>query len=100
MLLEPVILFLVFVPIFVPLAHAVGIDLIHFGIVAVVATLFGLITPPVGLLIYLTAAQAEAPVHLVIKELLPFLLAMVLLLGALVLIPDLSLWLPGLVFGR
>jgi tripartite ATP-independent transporter DctM subunit len=96
MVIEPIILLLVFLPIFIPAVIAVGIDLTHFGIVAVMATLFGLVTPPVGLLIFLTAAQADAQAHLVVKELLPFLLALVLLLAILILVPGLSLWLPNM----
>lgn len=97
--LEPVTLLVVIVPILVPTAHAVGIDPIQLGIVAVLATLVGLITPPVGFLIYLTAAQAQVRAGPVIRELSPFVLVLILLLVALVFIPGLSLWLPRLVFG-
>jgi len=97
--LEPVTLLVVIVPILVPTAHAVGIDPIQLGTVAVLATLVGLITPPVGFLIYLTAAQAQVRAGPVIRELSPFVLVLVLLLVALVFVPGLSLWLPRLVFG-
>ena len=65
----------------------------------VLATLLGLITPPGGVLIYLTAAQAGAQVHHEVRELVPVIAALVLLLAALVLFPPLTLWLPGLFFG-
>ncbi len=97
--LEPVTILVVLVPLMIPTALAVGIDLTQFGIVAVLATLLGLITPPVGFLIYLTAAQAGAQVHHEVRELVPFIAALVLLLAALVLFPPLTLWLPGLFFG-
>lgn len=97
--LEPVTLLVVIVPILVPTAHAAGIDPIQLGTVAVLATLVGLITPPVGFLIYLTAAQAQVRAGPVIRELSPFVLALVLLLVAMVFIPGLSLWLPRLLFG-
>ena len=58
----------------------------------VLATLLGLITPPGGFLIYLTAAQAGAQVHHEVRELVP-------VIAALVLFPPLTLWLPGLFFG-
>ncbi len=97
--LEPVTILVVLVPLMIPTAQAVGIDMTQFGVVAVLATLLGLITPPVGFLIYLTAAQAGAQVHHEIRELVPFITALVLLLAALVLFPPLTLWLPGIFFG-
>ncbi|MEQ8500211.1 MAG: TRAP transporter large permease [Sneathiellaceae bacterium] len=97
--LEPVTLLVVIVPILVPTAQAVGIDPIQLGTVAVLATLVGLVTPPVGFLIYLTAAQAQVRAGPVIRELSPFVLVLILLLVALVFIPGLSLWLPRLFFG-
>lgn len=97
--LEPVTILVVLVPLMIPTARLVGIDLTQFGVVAVLATLLGLITPPVGFLTYLTAAQAEARVHHVVRELVPFMVALVLLLAALVVFPGLTLWLPNLLIG-
>ncbi len=93
--LEPVTTLLVLIPLFLPLCGQVGIDLVHFGIVTVLATLIGMCLPPVGFLIYLTAAQAQADVVAVARELVPFILALVLLLVALALLPGLALWLPA-----
>lgn len=95
-ILDPVTLFIVFVPILVPTAKVVGIDLTHFGVVAVLATMLGLVTPPVGILIFLTSAQASAPVRLVIREMIPFVSALFVLLAALIVFPGLTLWLPQL----
>jgi tripartite ATP-independent transporter DctM subunit len=99
LILEPVIILVVLVPLMIPTAKAVGIDLIQLGVVSVLATLIGLITPPVGFLIFLSAAQAEAPAHRVVRELLPFVAALVLLLVLLVAFPELSLFLPRMVMG-
>jgi len=99
MVLDPVTLFAVFVPIMVPTAAVVGIDLTQMGVIATLATMLGLLTPPVGMLVFLTSAQATAPVHHVFKELVPFLGALLLLLAALIIFPQLSLWLPGLLLG-
>lgn len=95
---EGVILLIVFVPLMIPAARLVGIDLVHMGVVTVLATLIGMILPPIGILIYVTAAQAEARAHHVVAELLPFIAALTLLLAILIVFPQLSLWLPGLVF--
>ena len=70
-ILEPVTILVVIVPLMIPTAQTVGIDLTQFGVVAVLATLIGLVTPPVGFLIYLTGAQAEANVIDVVRELAP-----------------------------
>jgi tripartite ATP-independent transporter DctM subunit len=93
--LEPITTLLVLIPLFLPLCARVGIDLVHFGIVTVLATLIGMCLPPIGFLIYLTAAQAQADVVEVTRELLPFVIALVLLLFVVAMIPALSLWLPA-----
>lgn len=94
--LEPTTILVVVVPVLVPAALVAGIDLVHLGVVVVLATAMGLVTPPVGVLLYLTAAQAGAPALEVVRESLPFLAALALLLLALILAPPLVLWLPGL----
>jgi tripartite ATP-independent transporter DctM subunit len=94
--LDPVTLFAVFVPIMVPTALVVHINLTQLGVVAVLATMLGLITPPVGMLVFLTSAQASTTAYYVFKELIPFLGSLLLLLVALILFPQLSLWLPEL----
>ena len=97
--LDPVTLFVVFIPLLVPLARDVGIDLVHLGVVAVLSTMFGLISPPVGLLYSLTAAQAETSVDSVVRELTPFLIALLMQMAAVIAFPALSLWLPRLLLG-
>lgn len=97
--LDPVTLFAVFVPIMVPTASVVGIDYTQMGIVAVLATLLGMVTPPVGMAVFVTAAQAMTPSHQVFKELMPFLAALFVLLALLIIFPQLSLWLPQVLMG-
>ena len=92
--LEPITLLIVIVPVLVPTAVAGGVDLVHLGVAAVLACSIGLVTPPVGILLYITGAQAEARPLAVIREAAPFLFALLALLLALVVVPDLVLWLP------
>jgi TRAP-type C4-dicarboxylate transport system permease large subunit len=99
MFLDPITVFVVFVPMMVPTAAAVGISFTQMGVVAVLANLLGLGTPPVGMVVFLCAAQANSPVHHVFKEIMPFLGALFLLLVLLILFPQLSLWLPQLLMG-
>lgn len=94
--LEPVTLLVVVVPLLVPAAQAAGVDLVHLGVVAVLAAAIGLVTPPVGVLLYITAAQAQAGAMSVITETLPFLAALLAILAVVIAAPELVLWLPGL----
>ncbi|MEM9011233.1 MAG: TRAP transporter large permease [Pseudomonadota bacterium] len=97
--LEPVTILVVVAPILAPAAILAGIDVTQLGIVFVLACAIGLVTPPVGVLLYLTAAQAGAGVATVARESLVFLLALIALLIAVALWPALTLWLPGIVNG-
>lgn len=94
--LEGTTILLIIVPVFIPTAMALGIDLVHFGVMVVVNIMLGLITPPYGLLLFIMTRIAAVPLRDLVRDVLPFLWAM---LGALALItffPDLVLWLPRL----
>lgn len=96
-LLEGITILLVIVPIFIPTARALGIDMVHFGVVVVVNLMIGLITPPYGLLLFVVANIARARLLPVIRDILPFLLALLAALTFITLAPDVVLWLPRLV---
>lgn len=85
------------VPILLPLLNQVGIDLVHFGFVVVLNPMIGLITPPVGILLYLTSSMAEVKLELMLKELPPFFIALLLVLAVFTFVPDIVLWPPNLV---
>lgn len=95
-LLEGTTILLVVVPVFIPTANALGIDLVHFGIVCVVNIMLGLITPPYGLLLFVMASISGQKLNAIVREVLPFLVAMLLALGLITFFPGLSLWLPRL----
>jgi tripartite ATP-independent transporter DctM subunit len=85
---------LIFVPILIPTVNALGIDLVHFGVVVVVNAMIGLITPPYGLLIFIVSNFTQEPLRKIVAELMPFIIG---LLGALAIItvwPDFVLYLP------
>ncbi|MER8375869.1 TRAP transporter large permease [Mesorhizobium sp. M1406] len=95
-LLEGTTILLVVVPVLIPTARVLGLDMVHFGIMVVVNIMIGLITPPYGLLLFIMTRIAEVPLRDLVRDVLPFLWAMI---GALVLItffPGLVLWLPRL----
>ncbi|MCV3211212.1 TRAP transporter large permease [Mesorhizobium sp. YC-39] len=94
--LEGTTILLVVVPVLIPTAHALGIDMVHFGVMVVVNIMLGLVTPPYGLLLFIMTRIAEVPLRDLVRDVLPFLWAMI---GSLVLItffPGLVLWLPRL----
>jgi C4-dicarboxylate transporter DctM subunit len=93
-LLEGSTILLVVVPVLVPTAQALGVDMVHFGVVVVVNIMLGLITPPYGLLLFIVAKLSDAPISAVVRDTLPFIAAMVAALMLITFVPDLVLWLP------
>ncbi|MEM9106361.1 MAG: TRAP transporter large permease [Pseudomonadota bacterium] len=96
--LEPVTLLIVVAPIIAPAAVLAGIDITQLGIVFVLSSSIGLVTPPVGMLLFVTASQADAPVTEVVRESALFLVALVALLMTIVAWPALTSYL-GTVLG-
>ena len=93
-LLEGSTIILVILPIFIPTAKALGIDLVHFGVVCVVNIMIGLITPPYGLLLFIITAISGAPLRSIIRDTMPFVCALVIALAIITYFPDTVLWLP------
>jgi len=92
--LDATTIILVIIPLFLPTCRELGVDLVHFGVVAVVNCMIGLITPPYGILLFVLNAVTSIPLSEIIREIWPFLIALLIALLALVLLPDLVLWLP------
>jgi C4-dicarboxylate transporter DctM subunit len=95
-LLEGSTILLVVVPIFIPTAKALGIDLVHFGVVVVVNIMIGLLTPPYGLLLFVLASMTKQPLWAIVREAAPFIVAAILVLVFITVVPDSVLWLPRL----
>ena len=96
--LEGLSIVLITVPLVMPLFQQFGIDPVHYAIIVVINIEMAMLTPPVGLNLFVLAGVAKAPVSEVIRGILPFLGIMALLLAAVTFIPDLSLKLPGLIY--
>jgi TRAP-type C4-dicarboxylate transport system permease large subunit len=84
------------VPIFIPTAKALGIDLVHFGVVVVVNIMIGLLTPPYGLLLFVLANMTKQPLGAIVREALPFIMMAIVVLVIITIVPDSILWLPRL----
>lgn len=92
--LDATTIILVILPLFIPTLIALGIDPVYFGVVAVVNCMIGLITPPYGILLFVINGTTGIPLGEIIREILPFLAALLISLLVMILFPDLILWLP------
>lgn len=93
-LFDATTMLLIVVPLFLPTCRALGIDLVHFGVVIVVNIMIGLITPPYGVLLFVINALTGIPLKDIIREIWPFLAVLILALIVMTLVPDIVLWLP------
>jgi len=93
-LLDASTIILVIVPLFVPACKALGIDLVHFGVVVVVNAMIGLITPPYGVLLFVINATTGIGLRDMIREIWPFIAVLVLALLIMILVPEVVLWVP------
>ena len=91
---EGIPVLIIFAPIFVPVMAHFGVNIVHFGVVFVMAVLIGSVTPPVGILLYLCCGIAKIPVSQASKIIWPFVLMLVLVLYLCVLFPALVTFIP------
>ncbi len=96
-ILEGSTILLIIVPILIPTAKALGIDLVHFGVVAVVNIMIGLLTPPYGLLLFIIANMTKQSLAAIVREAAPFILMAVAVLALITFVPETVLWLPRLI---
>ncbi len=94
--LEGTTILLVIVPVLLPTAQLLGVDPVHFGVVAVFNIMIGLVTPPFGLLLFMMVRIAEIPLSDLVREMIPFLAVMIGALALITLVPDLVLFFPRL----
>jgi tripartite ATP-independent transporter DctM subunit len=92
--LEGTTILLVIVPVLIPTAQALGIDMVHFGVVAVVNIMLGLITPPYGLLLFIMTRISGSPMRAIIGDVMPFLWTLIGALVVFTFVPETVLWLP------
>lgn len=93
-ILDATVIILVIIPLFIPTCRELGIDLVHFGVLIVVNSMIGLITPPYGILLFVINAVTGIPLKEIISEIWAFLAILLAALLAMILIPDIVLWLP------
>jgi len=96
MIMDMAPIILIATPILLPVATSIGISPIQFGIMVVLNCGIGLLTPPVGAVLFIGSAVAKRPMEKIVRATLPFYLCMLITLLLLTFIPQISLWLPGL----
>lgn len=87
---------MVFLPVMFPLATAIGMDPIHFGLIFSVIVIVGYITPPVGVVLFVTSSASKIPFPKLCKTIWPFAITAAIITTALAYLPDLVLWIPRL----
>jgi C4-dicarboxylate transporter DctM subunit len=92
--LEGSTIILIIVPVLIPTANALGIDIIHFGVVVVFNVMIGLVTPPYGLLLFVVKRVSGAPMGAILRDIFPFLLGLIGALMLITLFPSLVLFIP------
>ena len=94
-LIEPLPAMVIFLPALLPVAPLLGIDPIHFGALIVINLVIGLLTPPVGMLLFVVANIGKIPLGELSRGIIPFLLWSIVVLGLLIYFPSLTTWLPA-----
>ncbi len=100
MFMDSTVLILLLSSILIPVAQQLGIDLVHFGVVMVLTLTIGLLTPPVGLVMYVVSTIFDCSLQDFLRESWPFLVATMLVIILVIFAPEIVLFLPNLVFGK
>ena len=90
---------IILTPLLCPVLEEYGVDLVQFGVIFQLTIMIGLLTPPVGMLLFVITGVSGVPMQNTLKNLWPFFVVLLLLLAMLIFIPDISLWLPRLRYG-
>ena len=96
--METIAAITILVPVLLPIAIQIGIDPVHFGIILILNLMLGLLTPPVGMVLYVLAKVSDIPFERCVISTAPFLIPLVVVLLLLTFIPSITMWLPTLIY--
>lgn len=96
MILDNIPNIMILTPIFLPMATAIGMDPVHFGIMMTANLAIGMVTPPMGINLYVASSMTKIPVLKIARAAIPFLISFFIALLLIAFIPQLSLWLVGM----
>ncbi len=100
MFMDSTVLILLLTSILIPIAKQVGLDLVHFGIILVMTLTIGLLTPPVGMVMYVVCSIFDCSIEEYMKESKLFFMAVLVLIVLIILLPDLVLFIPNMIYGK
>ena len=95
-ILDTSVIILVIIPLFLPFARELGIDMVYFGVIMVVNCMIGMITPPYGIILLVINNLTKIPLNEILRELIPFILTLIVALMVMIFNPSIILWLPRL----
>jgi len=98
--MDIIAILVILTPVLMPVIYYLGVDPVHFGVVYVLNLMIGLITPPVGLVMFVTCAISGTETKEYIKAVWPFWISLIILLIIITLVPEIVLWLPNIIFGE
>ncbi|WAP68602.1 TRAP transporter large permease [Jiella pelagia] len=96
--METVAAITILVPVLLPVAEKVGIDPVHFGVILVLNLMIGLLTPPVGMVLYVLSRVSKIPFERCVSATLPFLVPLFVVLALVTFVPSVTMWLPTLLY--
>ncbi|MGE4283673.1 MAG: TRAP transporter large permease [Clostridia bacterium] len=91
---------MILTPVMLPVVISFGVDPVHFGIIMVINLMIGLMTPPVGMILYVLSSISKVPFERIAKEFVPYIIVLVIILQFITYIPEITLWLPNLLFNN
>lgn len=95
---DPTVNIMLFVPIVMPLAKTIGMDPVHFGVMVVFNCMIGLVTPPVGTLLFCLCGFEKMPLEVLVKAIWPFIWILLSILVLITMVPEIVLTLPNILF--
>ena len=98
--LEGIAVLIITIPVFMPIVQQLGVDPVQFGVIMILCSMLGLLTPPVGMSLYAVASISELSIWELSHEMWPYLVGIFIVLLAITFIPQVSLWLPGILMGH
>ena len=96
MFMEPGAILTLMLPVLVPIAQAIGLDLVHFGVVMVLNLMIGQVTPPFGVCLFIISDLARVKLEILYKSILPFIIPLIVTLLMCTYIPGIVTWLPNM----
>ena len=98
--LEGIAVLIITIPVFMPIVQQLGVDPVQFGVIMILCSMLGLLTPPVGMSLYAVASISGLSIWELSHEMWPYLVGIFMVLLAITFIPQVSLWLPGILMGH